>query len=258
MRRVGLAALFVSSAVFLARCLFPSLDGLSGADASIPETGSEAAIPDTGVETGATIQLVQGSATAPFPPATVTLSAAIGAGDTIVVCSAFPVDFGSLQVTETLNRTYTLLGTQDGTGKLSTWHQVCFVSIGGPGGNDVVSLATTSSTLADGAPHSLEAYVFEYQGVSAIDSKLTTAGTLEAGVDASWDAGSIAASAGSELLFAWVEAADTAHLDPSFTSLTTFHANNVGDEIVPSPGSYAITGSANDNWALIAATFKGF
>jgi hypothetical protein len=224
---------FFFACVF-ARCLFPSLDGLSGSAAG-------------------PIAYVQQFADAAFPPATVTLQGAIGAGDTLVACSAFPQDFGSLQVSDTLGRAYVMLGSQDGVVR---GRSVCFVSIGGPGGNDAITFRTTSSTLADGAAHVLEAYVFEYQNVKALDQKLVVAGAL--GADAGWDAGSIMATSPNELLFAWVESQGSGWLDPSFTSRTTYGSNNIGDRILDAAGAFPITGAADNNWTLIAATFKGF
>jgi hypothetical protein len=248
LRRFGLGTVF---ACLLARCLFPSLDGLSGgADASQSDVASGEAGP---------IAWVQQSTTTPSPPdASVIMSGAIGAGDTLIVCSEFPIDFGSLSVSDTLGRSWVLLGSQDGI--KTTGHDVCFVSIGGPGGNDTIELTTTSSTLVDGAAHSLEAYVFEYQNVSAVDQKLTMVGFIDAGspIDSGWDGGSIVASAPNELLFAWVEGNSAAHLDPSFTSRTTLNGNNVGDKILDASGTFPITGNANASWTLIAATFKGF
>jgi hypothetical protein len=237
-RIVGLAAAFF--ACLLARCLFPSLDGLSG-DASV---GS------------GPIAYVQDLADATFPPdASVTLSGAVAAGDTIIVCTAFPLDFGSLNVSDSLGRNWTLFGSQDST---KPQHNVCYVSIGGPGGIDTIALTTSSSKLADGATHDIEVYVFEYQNVHAIDQKLTMVGVIDAGspLDSGWDAGSITATSPNELLFAWVEGVSAAYLDPSFTSRTTFDDNNVGDKMLDAAGAFTITGVANNDWALVAATFK--
>jgi len=240
-------------ACFLARCLFPSLDGLSGADASQDVTTN-----DDGTSEAAPIAYVQQLVDSAFPPdASLTMTGAVGPGDTLIVCSAFPTDFGSLQVSDSLGRSYTLLASQDG---VKSGHNVCYVSIGGPGGIDVITLTTASSTLADGAPHDLEAYIFEYQNVAGVDQKLITTGMLDAGspADSGWDAGSINATSPNELLFAWIEGQSIGHLDPSFTSRTTFHSNNVGDMILDAAGPFTITGTANNNWILIAATFKGF
>jgi len=249
-RRWGLAVVF---ACLLARCLFPSLDGLSGgSDASQSDvTNGDVTATDAG-PIAFVQQLVDGATP---PDAAVTMVGAVGAGDTIIVCSAFPTDFGSLQVSDSLGRSYALLGSQDG---LKSGHNVCYVSIGGPGGIDTISLTTASSVLADGASHELEAYVFEYQNIAALDQKLVTAGALDAGspLDSGWDAGSIAATSPNELLFAWIEGQSYGHLDPSFTSRTTFHSNNVGDMILDAAGPFTITGTANNNWTLIAATFK--
>jgi len=250
-RRWGLAVVF---ACLLARCLFPSLDGLSGgSDASQSDvTNGDVTATDAG-PIAFVQQLVDGATP---PDAAVTMVGAVGAGDTIIVCSAFPTDFGSLQVSDSLGRSYVLLGSQDG---LKSGHNVCYVSIGGPGGIDTIHLTTASSTMADGAPHDLEAYVFEYQNVSALDQKLVTVGVIDSGsLDSGWDAGSITATSPNELLFAWVEGNAQARLDPSFTSRTTFHSNNVGDKILDASGTFPITGTANANWVLIAATFKGF
>ena len=250
MRRLGLAAVFTC---LLARCLFPSLDGLSGADASQSDVTTN--------EGGAgPIAYVQQSTTSPFPPdASATLTGAVGAGDTLIVCSAFPLEFASVQVSDSLGRNYVLLGSLDA---VNSGHNVCYVSIGGPGGIDTIHLTAANSALADGAPHDLEAYVFEYQNISALDQKLVTAGVVDSGPpDAPysvWDAGSIMATSPNELLFAWVEGNAAARLDPSFTSRTTFDGNNVGDRILDASGTFPITGTANANWVLMAATFKGF
>jgi hypothetical protein len=231
--------------------LFPSLDGLSGGDASPDVTTPDV----TTNEAAPPIAWVQQSTTEPVPPdASVTMSGAIGAGDTLIVCSYFPFDFGSLQVSDSLGRTWVLLGSQDGFG-----HDVCFASIGGPGGIDTIYLTTASSTLADGASHGIEAYVFEYQNIGAVDQKLVNIGAVDSGLDvyAPWDAGAITATSPNDLVFAWVEGNAGARLDPSFTSRTTFNGNNVGDTIVDASGPFFITGTANAPWTLVAATFKG-
>lgn len=227
--------------------MFPSLDGLSGGDAPSDATTNEAG----------PIAYVQQSTGGPSPPdASTTLSGAVGAGDTLVVCSAFPNDFGSLSVSDTLGRTYVLLGSVD---SLKSGRAVCFVSVGGAGGNDTIIFTTSSSTLVDGASHDIEAYVFEYQNVSAVDQKTTNASaTIASGssYDSGWDGGSIVATSPNELLFAWVEGTSYAHLDPSFTSRTTLNGNNVGDKFLDAAGTFPITGTANNAWTLIAATFK--
>jgi len=243
-RRSGLAVLF---ACLLARCLFPSLDGLSG--------GGDASVTN---EAGPIAFVQQRSTDVLSTDASVAIPGAVGAGNTLVVCSDYPVDFGSMSVSDTLGRTYALLGSADGANS-GSGHNVCFVSIGGLGGPDTITFTLTSTTLADGSADDLEAYVLEYQNVAAVDQKLATFGVDDSGPDAfvPWDAGSITAASPNELLFAWVEGSAAARLDSTFTSRTMLNGNDVGDQILDASGAFLVTGTANANWTLVAATFKG-
>jgi hypothetical protein len=182
------------------------------------------------------------------------MSTPVGSGNTIIVCTAFPVDFGSVTVSDTLGRAYVLVESRDG---IDQGRRVCFASVGGPGGDDTITLTTTSTALADGASHVIEAYVFEYRNVAAIDGKLSEVGAITTDVDASWDAGSVTTTAASELVFAWVEDSNAAWLDPSFTTRSTFKANAVGDKVAPSAGPQSVTGTADGDWVVIAFSLKG-
>jgi hypothetical protein len=253
-RRGALAVVLASGAGLTAQCLFPSVDDLASKDAS-----SDVVV-EGGADAGG-IVFVQGASSAPLPPAQVALPAAVGAGDALVVCVAFPIAFGSMQVSDTLGRSFTLVGSQDGLRHLSTYRQVVFASFDGPGGLDTMTLSTTSSTFPDGGTKSFEVYAFEYRGIAAVDGTLSTAGVGDGGGAADayspWDAGTVTTTAANELLFAFVEAAAGARFDMTFTWRSTFHDNSVADMPTGAPGAYGVTGIANDDWVVIAAGFEG-
>jgi hypothetical protein len=236
-------ALLVGGGVIVARCvLFPSLDGLTSPDATTDGSGA--------------IAFVQQVSLGPFAPYTVPIPAALTRGDALIVCVETPLELGSVQVSDTLNQTFTLVATTDGLGK---WRQGMWVALDGPGGLDTVNVTTSTTTKPDGAAADIEVYVIEYQGITALETNATSTVFLDGGyLDAyvPWDAGTLSTTAQNELLFGWAEGAAGVRFDPSFSSRSTFHGNAIADMLTGDAGPYRITGTANASLVTIVASFK--
>lgn len=233
------------------------LTGGEAADASGPDTLADGAAPpgDAG------IAFVQRTALSVEPGGQIALPAPLGAGDTVLVCSGFSASYGALVVTDTLGLPYTLLASQDGTGTFGGYRVAVLASIGVKAGLDTLTLTTASTPDVDGGAGMLETYVVEYRGIRSLDNYVTAVGSYDAGFapDAwvAWDAGTLTTTRPGDLVFGFVEAEWGAEFGPTFASRSAYNGNAIADEPAPTPGSYAVTGTANNDWVTIAAAFAG-
>ena len=154
-------------------------------------------------------------------------------------------------VTDTKGNTYKLAIGPTNWGGASYRGATYYASniIGGAG-------AITITVTFSGSQGGTMTFGTEYSGVATLNPLDQVSAQI--GSTTALSSGIVATGQGTELIYGFAMSANTATVDPSFTSRSTYNNNFIADKTVTKTGYYSVFGTNSaGNWLCQMATFRG-
>ncbi len=232
---------------------FPAL-----ADAGSSSTEADA----SGELVGGQIWFVQSSAASAYANSvTISLPAASGSGNTLVLCSFFNKGF-KVVVSDSANNQYRNVAPPGTVQSPDLEFQISYAAGIHAGTQPIEVTATSVAPDSGGAPYQIAAYLLEYSGLASPDpldgfSGFATTDS-SGGSQELVESGTVQTTADGDLLIGFAGSlGQIVDAGVGFSNRLYFWGNMVEDEIAQSAGSHIAAAISNHpNRAIVAAAFK--